>query len=252
MHAIKPKIIVNAVAYTAVDQAETEQELAFRVNAEAPAALAAAARDTGALLIHYSSDYVFDGSKAAPYTELDVPNPLSVYGKSKLAGDQAIESSGADYLIFRTSWVYSSRGKNFVRTIVRLAAEREELRVVVDQIGAPTWARWIADATAQALAQSRQEKALGNFRSGVYNLVGGGDTSWCGLAAAIVEHMRRDPKWSGVLKTERVVPIPAVDYPLPAKRPANSRLDCSALTQRFGVVLSDWQVCLGLCLAELP
>lgn len=251
VHAIEPEIIINAAAYTAVDPAETEREIAFCVNAEAPAALAAAARDTGALLVHYSSDYVFDGSKAGPYTEADAPEPLSAYGHSKLAGDQAIESSGADYLIFRTSWVYSARGKNFVKTIIRLAAEREELRVVSDQVGAPTWARLIADTTAQALAQVRSEQARGSFRSGLYNLASGGNTSWYGFALAIVERMQRDPTWSESLKTERVVPIPAVDYPLPAKRPANSRLDCTALTQRFGLIMPDWEVCLDLCLAEL-
>ena len=242
---VRPDVIVNAAAYTAVDKAESEPELAHEVNAVAPALLAQEAARRGALLIHYSTDYVYDGAKAAPYVESDKTNPLGAYGRSKLAGEEGIRASGCDHLIFRTSWVYAARGANFLRTILRLAAEREELRIVMDQIGAPTWARLIAEATALALRQALAERRHGRFESGLFHLACAGETSWHGFASAIVAGR------SG-LRVKTVTPITTADYPLPAPRPANSRLDTSAFRARFGLALPDWRDCLPLCLEELP
>lgn len=242
---VRPQVIVNAAAYTAVDKAESEPEQANAVNAAAPALLAQEAARRGALLIHYSTDYVYDGAKAAPYVETDPTNPLGAYGRSKLAGEAGIRAAGADHLIFRTSWVYAARGANFLRTILRLAAEREELRIVADQIGAPTWARLIAEATAHALRQAMQERSGGTFDSGVFHLAAAGETSWHGFASAIVAGR------SG-LRVKAVMPITTADYPLPAPRPANSRLDTGAFRARFGLVLPDWRDCLQLCLEEIP
>lgn len=241
----RPDVIVNAAAYTAVDKAESEPEQANAVNAAAPALLAQEAARRGALLIHYSTDYVYDGAKAAPYVETDPTNPLGAYGRSKLAGEAGIRAAGCDHLIFRTSWVYAARGANFLRTILRLAAEREELRIVADQIGAPTWARLIAEATAHALRQAMQERSGGTFDSGVFHLAAAGETSWHGFASAIVAGR------SG-LRVKAVMPITTADYPLPAPRPANSRLDTGAFRARFGLVLPDWRDCLQLCLEEIP
>lgn len=242
---VRPDAIVNAAAYTAVDRAESEPELASAINAAAPALLAQEAARRGALLIHYSTDYVFDGAKAAPYVETDPTAPLGAYGRSKLAGEEGIRAAGCEHLIFRTSWVYGARGANFLRTILRLAAEREELRVVNDQIGAPTWARLIAEATAHALKQAMRERRDGAFRSGTYHLAAAGETSWHGFASAIVAGR------SG-LRVKAVTPIATADYPLPAPRPANSRLDTGAFRARFGLVLPDWRDCLPLCLEEIP
>jgi dTDP-4-dehydrorhamnose reductase len=242
---VRPDVIVNAAAYTAVDKAESEPELAHAVNAVAPALLAQEAARRGALLIHYSTDYVYDGAKAAPYVESDKTNPLGAYGRSKLAGEEGIRASGCDHLIFRTSWVYAARGANFLRTILRLAAEREELRIVMDQIGAPTWARLIAEATALALRQALAERRHGRFESGLFHLACAGETSWHGFASAIVAGR------SG-LRVKTVTPITTADYPLPAPRPANSRLDTSAFRARFGLALPDWRDCLPLCLEEIP
>jgi dTDP-4-dehydrorhamnose reductase len=242
---VRPDAIVNAAAYTAVDKAESEAELANAVNAAAPALLAQEAARRGALLIHYSTDYVYDGAKAAPYVETDRTNPLGAYGRSKLAGEAGIRASGCDHLIFRTSWVYAARGANFLRTILRLAAEREELRIVADQVGAPTWSRLIAEATAHALRQAMQERSGGTFDSGVFHLAAAGETSWHGFAAAIVAGR-------GGLRVKTVTPITTADYPLPAARPANSRLDTAAFRARFGLALPDWRDCLQLCLEELP
>ncbi len=242
---VRPDAIINAAAYTAVDKAESEPELASAINAAAPTLLAEEASRRGALLIHYSTDYVYDGAKAAPYVETDPTGPLGVYGRSKLAGEAGIRAAGADHLIFRTSWVYAARGANFLRTILRLAAEREELRVVSDQIGAPTWARLIAEATAHALRQAMQERSGGTFESGVFHLTAAGETSWHGFAAAIVGGRKG-------LRVKTVTPITTAEYPLPAPRPANSRLDTGAFRARFGLVLPDWRDCLQLCLEELP
>ena len=242
---VRPEVVVNAAAYTAVDKAESEPEQANAVNAAAPALLAQEAARRGALLAHYSTDYVYDGAKAAPYVESDKTNPLGAYGRSKLAGEEGIRASGCDHLIFRTSWVYAARGANFLRTILRLAAEREELRIVMDQIGAPTWARLIAEATALALRQALAERRHGRFESGLFHLACAGETSWHGFASAIVAGR------SG-LRVKTVTPITTADYPLPAPRPANSRLDTSAFRARFGLALPDWRDCLPLCLEEIP
>lgn len=249
--ALAPAVIVNAAAYTAVDRAEEEEALAARINGEAPAVLAQEARRLGALLVHYSTDYVFDGAKPLPYTEDDATAPLGAYGRSKLAGDQAVMESGADHLIFRTTWVYAARGRNFLRTMARLACEREELRVVADQFGAPTWARLIAGATAQAVAQAGRESAHGSFTSGLYNLTAAGETSWHGFAHAIVARLRESPAWADRVKAQRVVAIPSSAYPTPAARPQNSRLDGQRLRQRFGLEMPGWERCLDLCFEEL-
>jgi dTDP-4-dehydrorhamnose reductase len=242
---LRPDVIVNAAAYTAVDKAESEPEQANAVNAAAPALLAQEAARRGALLIHYSTDYVFDGAKSVPYVESDKTNPLGAYGRSKLAGEEGIRAAGCDHLIFRTSWVYAARGANFLRTILRLAAEREELRVVNDQIGAPTWARLIAEATALALRQALAERRHGRFESGLFHLACAGETSWHGFASAIVAGR------SG-LRVKTVTPITTADYPTPATRPANSRLNTDAFRTRFGLALPDWRDCLQLCLEEIP
>jgi dTDP-4-dehydrorhamnose reductase len=246
--AAKPDVMVNAAAYTAVDQAEKEVDVAMAVNAHAPGVLAQAARRHGALFVHYSTDYVFDGTKAGAYTESDATGPRSVYGRSKLAGEEAVRASGADYLIFRTSWVYAARGKNFVKTMLRLAAEREELRVVADQIGAPTWARLIADSTAFAVQQALAQRSRGSFASDTYNLTAAGETSWHGFAGAIIASAQA----RGVnLKCRNVVPITTADYPLPAQRPANSRLAGDKLASQFGLRMPAWEHALQLCLAEI-
>lgn len=251
LDAVKPDVIVNPAAYTAVDKAETEIELAMQVNAIAPGVLAEEAKKRGALLVHYSTDYVFDGTKTVPYTEDDAPNPQNVYGRSKLAGEEAIRQSGCDHLIFRTSWVYASRAQNFVKTILRLAKEREELKIVADQIGAPTWARNIADATAHAIHQAVSERSWGDFESGVFNMTSAGSVSWHGFAEAIVSAMRATPMGE-TLKIQRILPIPTEAYPLPAARPKNSRLDSARLTRRFSLELPAWDVSLDRCIKEFP
>jgi dTDP-4-dehydrorhamnose reductase len=244
---IQPDVIVNASAYTAVDKAESERETAFLINEKAVAVFAEEAKKLNALLIHYSTDYVFDGTKNAPYNENDATNPLNVYGESKLAGEQAIQHSGADYLILRTTWVFASRGQNFVKSILRLAAEREELNIVADQIGAPTSARFIAETTAHILRQSQQERGNKTFKSDSYNLTNSGETSWHGFAEKIVELARRE---NIELKNKVINPIPTSAYPTPAKRPLNSRLSTQKLTQHFGLTIPNWETVLELCLAE--
>jgi len=239
---LRPELIINAAAHTAVDQAESEPELAFAINARAPGILAEAATELGALLIHYSTDYVFDGNHAVPYCENDATHPLSVYGRSKLAGEQAIQAVGGMHLILRTSWVYSQHGKNFLLTMQRLLQERESLSVVDDQIGAPTWAGTIAQTTAQLIEQWRSRHA-GPW--GVYHLTAQGETSWFGFASAIAAHLRRQGKSVAMLQ-----PIPSSAYPTPAQRPINSRLDCSRLQQDWHVQLPDWQAALEQCLAR--
>jgi dTDP-4-dehydrorhamnose reductase len=246
---IKPDVIVNPAAYTAVDKAESESELAHRINADAPGAMAEAAKKIDALLVHYSTDYVFDGSKTSPYDEADATKPLSVYGASKLAGEDAIQGVGGDYLILRTSWVYASRGSNFVKTMLRLAAEREELRVVSDQHGAPTWARLIAEATAHVVWQSVLEKQQGQFHSEIYHLTNSGTTTWHGFASRIIELVRE--QGSQPLITRQIHPIATTDYPLSAKRPANSLLSTNKLEQKFGLIMPTWENSLRLCLQEL-
>lgn len=245
---IRPDVIINSAAYTAVDKAEDERELAQAINAAAPAQLAKAARRHGALLVHYSTDYVFDGKKNTPYTEEDTPNPASMYGCSKLAGEEAVRASGADHLIFRTSWVYAARGKNFLKTILRLAGEREELRIVADQTGAPTWARLIAETTTLALRQDLACRKNGNFSSGTFNLTTAGETSWHGFASAIVAGAKSR---GAQLKCRTITAITTADYPLPAARPANSRLASNRLREHYGLEMPDWRSCMQLCLAEL-
>jgi dTDP-4-dehydrorhamnose reductase len=239
---LRPDVIINAAAHTAVDQAESEPELAFAINAIAPGILAEAAAELGVPLIHYSTDYVFDGCKSEPYQETDTTNPLSVYGRSKLAGEQAIQAAGGMHLILRTSWVYSQHGKNFLLTMQRLLQERESLSVVADQIGAPTWAGSIAQTTAQLIEQWRTGQA-GPW--GVYHLTAQGETSWFGFASAIAAHLRSQGKNVAALQ-----PIPGSAYPTPAQRPLNSRLDCSRLQHAWHVQLPDWQSALNQCLAR--
>ena len=244
VRAHKPDLIIIAAAHTAVDQAESEPELAFAINATAPGVFAEEAAALGIPLIHYSTDYVFDGSKPAPYTEDDATNPLGVYGKSKLAGELAIAASGARHLILRTSWVYSTHGKNFLLTMQRLLQERSELRVVADQIGAPTWAGTIAQST-RALIERWQAGDAGAW--GTYHLTASGETSWFGFTQAIAGHLTAQGKACATLE-----PIPASAYPTPAARPQNSRLDCSKLAREWGVAQPDWEAALSACLAEQP
>ncbi|MCX7148412.1 MAG: dTDP-4-dehydrorhamnose reductase [Rhodocyclales bacterium] len=240
VRAIAPTVIVNAAAYTAVDKAEAEPAVADAINAVAPGILADEARRLGALLIHYSTDYVFDGTKPAPYNEGDIPAPLSAYGRSKYAGELAITAAGSRHLILRTSWVYGLHGANFMKTMLRLGRERSELRVVGDQIGAPTWTRHLADATAVILTRR-------DLPSGLYHLAAAGETSWHGYAEAIFIEAQR----AGLLEKSPVVHrITSADYPLPATRPANSRLDCSRFTRDFGLALPDWRTGLIDCLAD--
>ncbi|MEW5887747.1 MAG: dTDP-4-dehydrorhamnose reductase [Pseudomonadota bacterium] len=249
LRELKPDVVVNPAAYTAVDQAEREPERAFTVNAEAPRVLAQETAARGALLIHYSTDYVFDGAKPAPYDEDDAPAPLNVYGRSKLAGEEAIREAAGDYLIFRTSWVYAARGRNFLRTVLRLARERDELRIVADQVGAPTWARLLAEATALALRQAADERRRGGFASGVFHLTTQGETSWYGFAQALLEEARRLSP-AGDIRCGSIVPIRTTEYPLPAARPLNSRLATARVSARFGLTLPHWHECLKLCLEE--
>ncbi len=246
--AVRPNVIVNAAAYTLVDKAEQEPDLAMTINAAAPAELAVAARRHGALLVHYSTDYVFDGTKSGPYLEEDPPRPASSYGRSKLAGEEAVRASGADHLILRTSWVFAARGKNFLKTILRLAGEREELRVVADQFGAPTWARLVAEVTALALQQDLTRRKNNRFESGTFHLTAAGETSWHGFASAIVEAARAR---GAMLKCRAIAPITTAGYPLPAARPANSRLSCARLAARYGLEMPRWERCMHLCLAKL-
>jgi dTDP-4-dehydrorhamnose reductase len=236
--AIRPDVIVNAAAYTAVDLAESQRDLCFAINATAPGAMAQEAAKMGALLIHYSTDYVFDGTKQGEYFESDVTGPLGVYGASKLAGEQAILASGARALILRTSWVYGLHGKNFLQTILRLAAERSELRIVADQVGSPTSANAIANATVDLIALHR---AKANLPVGIYHMTAAGSTSWHGFAEAIVAGLNNPP---------RVMPIATDDYPTPAKRPANSVLSNDKFHTTFGFRLAPWRQQLQEVLAQ--
>jgi dTDP-4-dehydrorhamnose reductase len=234
---VRPNLIVNPAAYTAVDKAESEPELARTINALAPAVMAQEAKMLGAAMVHYSTDYVFDGTKAGAYTETDQPNPLSVYGRTKLEGEQAIAAAGIRHLILRTSWVYGTRGKNFLLTMLRLGKERDELRVVNDQHGAPTWSRTIADTTSILLAKSRAE-GWWERNSGIYHLTSGGSTTWFEFAAAIMENAQ--------LRC-RLIPIGSDEYPLAAPRPANSSLNCEKLTRQV-LTLPEWRNALSLCM----
>lgn len=232
---LKPDLIINAAAYTAVDKAEQEPELCQAINGTAPGILAELARESQALLVHYSTEYVFDGRKTSPYLETDLPQPLGVYGASKLAGERAIMQADCAHLILRTTWVYGNRGKNFLLTILRLAAERAELKIVADQVGAPTWSRSIAEATAQILAQCAEDRDI----RGLYNLTAAGKTSWHGFASQIVDRYRVAYP-DRHLAVEQILAIPASDYPTPAQRPAYSVLDNSKVLADFGVQLPAW------------
>lgn len=233
----KPDMIVNAAAFTAVDKAESNQDAAFAVNASLLAILADYAHKNHILLVHYSTDYVFDGQKQTPYIETDAVNPLSVYGASKRAGEEAIFNSGCNHLIFRTSWVFSSEGQNFIKTILRLAQERDSLRIVADQYGAPTSAELIADVTALAIAGYNNK----SIKNGIYHLTASGSTTWHQLACYVVEKAL-DQGMKLKLTHQQIHPIPTNEYPLPAKRPENSRLDTSALSSALGLNLPDWTV----------
>ena len=244
VEAIAPDLIVNPAAYTAVDKAETEPGMAHATNAIAPGELAQAAAARGIPLVHFSTDYVFDGKKLAAYTEADAPNPLGVYGATKLAGEQAVQRAGAPHLILRTSWVYGLRGSNFLLTMQRLLHERDSLAVVDDQFGAPTWSRLIAEATALVIARwlDRPDQTA---TSGIYHLSCGGRTSWHGFTAAILAHLASQDG-----RLARLTAIPSAGYPTPAARPANSQLDCDKLAATFDVRLPDWETALALCLEQ--
>jgi dTDP-4-dehydrorhamnose reductase len=229
-----PQVVINAAAYTAVDKAEAELDKAMKINGVAPGVLAEEARKAGALMVHYSTDYVFDGTKTEPYVETDQPNPLGAYGRSKLAGDEAVRAAGGAHLIFRLCWVYGARGQNFMLTMMRLARERETLRVVSDQVGCPTWSRLIAETTTLAVKQAVSADDFGAF-SGTYHLASSGTTSWHGFASAIIGLMPAEGR-----KCVQVEAIPASGYPTPAKRPAYSVLGCDKLERTFGLRLPLW------------
>jgi dTDP-4-dehydrorhamnose reductase len=248
VHDWRPDVIVNAAAHTAVDKAESEPDVARCLNATAPAALAQAAAAIGAWLVHYSTDYVFNGQGEQAWRESDATGPLSVYGQTKLEGEQAIVASGCKHLIFRTSWVYAARGGNFAKTMLRLAGERERLTVIDDQHGAPTGADLIADVTAHALVHAMIDPAAG--LSGIYHLVAAGETSWHGYASHVIAQARQiQPVLA--LKVTDIAPVPTSAFPTPAKRPLNSRLSTHKLHQAFGMVLPPWQQGVNRMLAEI-
>ena len=232
VRTVRPDLIVNAAAYTAVDKAEEEPELAMAINGIAPGILAAEAAQTKALLIHYSTDYVFNGTKQTPYVEKDAPNPINTYGQTKLAGEEAIINTGCRHLILRTSWVYGSRGQNFLLTILHLAAERNELAIVNDQHGTPTWCRMIAEATAQIIATGRTFKCV----EGIYHLTAAGQTTWYGFAEAIINNLKQKNKQLPLLKA-----IKTADNPTPATRPAYSVLDNNLIEKNYNICLPHWQ-----------
>jgi dTDP-4-dehydrorhamnose reductase len=237
---VKPTLIINPAAYTAVDLAESEPGLAMRVNAEAPAVMAEEAKKLGAAMIHYSTDYVFDGTKRAPYIESDPTCPINVYGLTKLAGEKAIQAAGIKHLILRTSWVYSMRGKNFLLTVLRLAQQRDELRIVADQYGAPTWCRTIADTTAHIVAQMKYSQDWWQEKSGIYHLTAQGQTTWAGFTEAILVNAASQKKTS-------VAAITTKEYPLPAKRPEYSVMSCEKLMNATHFGLPAWEQALQLC-----
>jgi dTDP-4-dehydrorhamnose reductase len=246
VQSVKPDVIVNAGAYTAVDRAETERELAFSINATAPQVLAAEAKKLGAKLIHYSTDYVFDGCKASAYLESDATNPLSVYGESKLAGEQAVQAAAGDFWIFRTTWVFGLHGDNFLKAMLRLAQQRETLSIVADQYGAPTSAALIADVTAllvrHLISSSNDKSSI--LQPGIYHLAAGGETNW----HAYAQHVIGRAQARGLTtKAERtvIVAIGTADYPTSARRPQNSRVDCTRLEQALNIQLPDWKTAVN-------
>jgi len=248
---VGPQVIVNAAAYTAVDKAESEPDLAHRLNAQAPGVLAREAQQLGAWLVHYSTDYVFDGSGATPWSEDDPVAPLSVYGRTKLEGEQQILQSGCRHLIFRSSWVYGARGGNFAKTMLRLARERDQLHVIDDQIGAPTGADLLADVTAHAIRHLLPPMRRNDLtQSGIYHLAADGETSWYGYARFVLERAQRA---GNVLKAglAQMQPIPSSAYPTPARRPHNSRLDTTRLRNTFGLCLPHWETGVARMLDEI-
>ena len=246
---IRPDIIVHPAAYTAVDKAESEPDIAFAINGAAPGVLGEEAAKISALVVHYCTDYVFDGVKQAHYTEDDLPNPQSVYGKSKLAGEQALRQRIKNHLVFRTSWVFGAHGNNFAKTMLKLAAERESLNIVADQFGAPTSAALIADVTAQIVGQYQRQKRQ-DFPFGLYNLVAGGETTWCDFAKTVIK-AAHDAGKPLKLNPENIRPITTAEYPLPAPRPANSRLATNKLEKTFGLRLPPWQEGLNHVLQQI-
>ena len=250
VQALRPDVIVNAAAHTAVDKAESEPDLARRLNTEAPAALAEAAQAVGAWLVHYSTDYVFDGSGSTPWTEDAATGPLNVYGQTKLDGERAIAAACERHLILRTSWVYAARGGNFAKTMLRLAAERERLTVIDDQFGAPTGAELIADVTAHAIRLLRQQPQDAQPHAGTYHLAAAGETTWNGYARFVIDTARA-LKPGLQLAVQDVAPVPTSAFPTPARRPHNSRLDTTRLQHTFGLRLPPWQQGVARMLAEI-
>jgi dTDP-4-dehydrorhamnose reductase len=241
---VRPSLLLNAGAYTAVDKAESEPDLAMRINGVAPGVLAEEANRLGAPLIHYSTDYVFDGNATTPYRESDPTAPQSMYGRSKLAGEQAVTATAKQYLVLRTSWLYGNRRQNFMLTMLRLAQQREELRVVADQVGAPTWVRPVSDATARCVTPIPGGVQIG-IPSGIYHFAAAGQTSWHGFASAILDGTADEPR-----RATRVVAIPTADFPTPARRPAYSVLSLDKLRNAAGIAPVDWREQLANCLAE--
>lgn len=245
----KPQIIINPAAYTAVDKAESEPDLAHAINATAPGILGEEAARLSALIIHYSTDYVFDGTKQGAYVESDATNPQNVYGQTKLDGELALRDSGARHLIFRTSWVVGAHGGNFAKTMLKLAADRDRLNVVADQFGAPTSAALLADVTAQ-LARQHQREGGDGFPYGTYHLVADGETNWCDYARFVIAEAIKTGKPVKAIP-ENIKPIATADYPTPARRPANSRLDTTRLRSTFGLELPHWQTGLDHLLKQI-
>lgn len=241
---VRPDVLVNAAAYTAVDKAESDVQAAGLINAQAPGLMAQELHALGGWLVHFSTDYVFDGSGSTAWCETDRTAPLNQYGLSKLHGEQAIQASGCRHLVFRTSWVYAARGNNFARTMLRLAAERERLSVIDDQIGAPTGAELLADVSAHAIRQAVLQPGLG----GLYHLAAAGETSWCGYARHVIDQARRD---GAVLAVQAIEPIPSSAYPVAATRPKNSRLDTGKLSRSFNLHLPDWKSGVSRMLMEI-
>jgi dTDP-4-dehydrorhamnose reductase len=254
IRAVRPRWIVNPAAYTAVDQAEREPELAYAINAEAVGVIGEEAKNLGAGVLHFSTDYVFDGCSSTPYCETDVTGPVSVYGASKLAGEKLLEESGAEHLIFRASWVYGARGKNFLLTILKLAQERKRVRVVADQHGAPTWSRDLARMTAHVISRCEAEaqgRELAPYLANtgqVYHSAGAGETTWHGFAAEALRLAREREPGAEFAELEAIT---TAEYPTPAKRPANSRMNCERLAERFGWRMMDWKDSLRQVMAEL-
>lgn len=246
---VHPDLVINAAAYTSVDRAEQHAEAAHRINAVAPGVLAEEASDAGALLIHYSTDYVFSGESNRPWRETDPTVPINIYGHSKLGGEEAIRLRGGPHLIIRTGWVYASHGKNFVSTMLRLAAERDRLEVVDDQTGCPTWAGAIAEATVRIIGQLERDGEALDGRAGTYHLVASGETTWYGFAKEIFRRARV----AGLLDREpEVVPTTSQAFGAPARRPAYSVLDCSRIRESFGIEMPPWQDSLTQCIGEMP